>query len=61
MFRLDQGREVEERGAPRKWVCSCRARLSGPDMVAGVDAERQYVLLEVAQLDSWFAEFVQSL
>ena len=32
-----------------------------PDVVAGVDAERRYVLLEVAQLDSRFAEFVQSL
>ena len=32
-----------------------------PDMVAGVDAEPRDVLLKVAQLDSRFAELVQSL
>ena len=32
-----------------------------PDMVARVDAELRDVLLEVAQFDSRFAEFVQRL
>ena len=32
-----------------------------PDMVAGVNAERRDVLLEAAQLDSRFAELMQSL
>ena len=33
----------------------------GSFMVAGVDAEPRDVLLEVAQFDSRFAEFVQRL
>ena len=32
-----------------------------PDMVAGIEAETRDVLLEVAQLYSWFAELVESL
>ena len=33
-----------------------------PDMVAGIEAKTSRdVLLEVAQLYSWFAEFVESL
>ena len=44
------------KGAPRRWVVSAE-----PDMVAGVDAEPRDVLLEVAQFDSRFAEFVQRL
>ena len=47
---------MEEGGLLENWVVPAE-----PDVVAGVDAERRYVLLEVAQLDSRFAEFVQSL
>ena len=43
------------KGAPRRWVVSAE-----PDMVAGVDAEPRDVLLEVAQFDSRFTEFVKS-
>ena len=32
-----------------------------PEMVAGIEAETRDVLLEVAQLYSWFAELVESL
>ena len=51
----------------RKWWWEEGGLLEGgvvpaePDMVAGVDAEPRDVLLEVAQFDSRFAEFVKSL
>ena len=46
----------EERGLLEDGVVSAE-----PDMLAGVDAEPRDVLLEVAQFDSRFAEFVQRL
>ena len=51
----------------RKWWWEEGGLLEGgvvpaePDMVAGIEAETRDVLLEVAQLYSWFAELVESL
>ena len=47
---------MEEGGLLENWVVPAE-----PDVVAGVDAERRDVLLKVAQLDSRFAELMQSL
>ena len=47
---------MEEGGLLENWVVPAE-----PDVVAGVDTERKYVPLEVAQLESRFAEFVQNL
>ena len=47
---------IEEGGLLENWVVPAE-----PDVVAGVDTERRYVLLKVAQLDSRFAELMQSL
>ena len=46
----------QERGLLEDGVVSAE-----PDMVAGIEAETRDVLLEVAQLYSWFAELVESL
>ena len=47
---------IEEGGLLENWVVPAE-----PDVVAGVDTERRYVLLKVAQLDSRFAKLMQSL